>query len=172
MRIRALVICLLLLTASCSGGDDAAAVCESDGGFGTAADSAPTPPDPFPEGCVVLEGEEGESFLRVQLAEDDEQRQIGLMGREDLPEDAGMLFVFEEEVQGAFWMKDTLIPLSIAYIDSDGEIVDIKDMQPCEADPCDVYPSDAPYIQALEVNLGAFETMGIAEGDTVRLTEE
>lgn len=172
MRLRSVAICLLLVTASCGGGDDAAAICESDGGFGTAAASAPTPPDPFPEGCVVLESEEGETFLRVQLAEDDAQRQIGLMGREDLPEDAGMLFIFEEEVQGAFWMKDTLTPLSIAYIASDGEIVDIKDMQPCEADPCDVYPSDAPYIQALEVNLGAFETMGIAEGDTVRLIEE
>ncbi len=171
MRIRALSICLLLLTVSCSA-DDATAACDAEGGFGTAAASAPTPSDPFPQGCVVLEGADGESFLRVQLAEDDEQRQIGLMGREDLPEDAGMLFVFEEEVQGAFWMKDTLIPLSIAYIGSDGEIVDIKDMQPCEADPCDVYPSDAPYIQALEVNLGAFEAMGITEGDTVRLVQK
>jgi uncharacterized protein len=172
MRIRSLAVLLLLVAASCSGGDDAAAACETEGGFGTSTSSAPTPPDPFPEGCVALEGEEGETFLRVQLAENEDQREIGLMGREDLPDDAGMLFIFEEEVQGAFWMKDTLIPLSIAYIGSDGEIVDIKDMQPCEEDPCDVYPSDAPYIQALEVNLGAFETMGIAEGDTVRLTEE
>jgi uncharacterized membrane protein (UPF0127 family) len=171
MRVRVLLLGVALLAAAC-GGDEAASACEAEGGFGTSSETAPEPPDAFGEGCVVLGSEDEESFLRVQLAEDEDQREIGLMGRESLPDDAGMLFVFEEEIQGAFWMKDTLIPLSIAYIDADGVIVDMHDMQPCEADPCDVYPSDAPYVQALEVNLGAFEDMGIAEGDTVRLTEE
>jgi uncharacterized membrane protein (UPF0127 family) len=78
-----------------------------------------------------------------------------------------MLFVFGEDTDAAFWMKDTLIPLSIAFIDADGRIVTIHDMEPCTADPCEIYGSDAPYRTALEVNKGAFDEWGVQVGDVV-----
>ena len=68
--------------------------------------------------------------VRVEIADTPEERQTGLMGRSALAENAGMLFVFDQEQILSFWMKDTLIPLSIAYIDAEGRIVDIQDMQP------------------------------------------
>src|SRR5215212_9431253 len=70
--------------------------------------------------------------VQVEIADTPEERQTGLMGRSALAENAGMLFVFEQEQILAFWMKDTLIPLSIAYIDAEGRIVDIQDMQPLD----------------------------------------
>ncbi len=102
----------------------------------------------------------------VEIADTNEERQTGLMGRTALAEDAGMLFVFDTEQQLSFWMKDTLIPLSIAFIDSEGRIVDIQDMQPLDETP---HPSAAPAQYALEVNQGFFEARGIQVGDTVEL---
>ena len=109
------------------------------------------------------------AVVDVEIADSDEERQVGLMNRESLPEDAGMLFVFEEDVSFGFWMKNTLIPLSIAFADGDGEIVRILDMEPCEADPCTVYEPEATYRTALEVNRGAFADWGVAEGDRLTL---
>ena len=80
-----------------------------------------------------------------------------------------MLFVFEEDVDFGFWMKNTLIPLSIAFADAGGEIVRILDMEPCEADPCTAYEPEATYRTALEVNQGAFADWGVAEGDRLTL---
>ena len=65
-------------------------------------------------------------------------------------------------------MKDTLIPLSIAFADADGMIVSILDMEPCETDPCEIYDPGVTYRSALEVNQGAFSRWGVEEGD--RLT--
>jgi uncharacterized protein len=96
-------------------------------------------------------------------------RSRGLMDRDSLREDAGMVFRFPGQRQGGFWMKNTKIPLSIAYFDGDGRIVAIMDMEPCTADPCPTYDPGVPYSGALEVNQGFFERHGIAEGDTVRL---
>jgi uncharacterized membrane protein (UPF0127 family) len=86
------------------------------------------------------------------------------MERTELDEDAGMLFVFPQEQPRSFWMRNTLIPLSIAYIDSDGRIVDIKDMQPLDETPV---PSAEPAQYALEVNQGFFEARGIEVGNTL-----
>jgi len=91
----------------------------------------------------------------------------GLMGRASLPEDGGMAFVFGGQTSAAFWMKDTLIPLSILFWQSDGGIIDILDMSPCRADPCPVYRASAPYIGAIEMNRGAFERLGVEVGDTL-----
>jgi uncharacterized protein len=104
--------------------------------------------------------------VEVEIADTEAERQTGLMGRTILPEDAGMLFVFEGEQTLSFWMKDTLIPLSIAYIDSQGRIVDIQHMQPLDETP---HISVAPAQYALEVNQGFFEERGITVGDTVEL---
>jgi uncharacterized membrane protein (UPF0127 family) len=92
------------------------------------------------------------------------------MGRTSLPADAGMVFVYPEDHAGPFWMKGTLIPLSIAFYAADGRILRILDMQPCEADPCPLYDPEVPYRGALEVNEGAFADWGITEGDRLRIT--
>lgn len=123
----------------------------------------------LPTGRVLLGGEENEVFVDVEVAETPEHRETGLMGRESLPEDAGMLFVHFEPTTGAFWMKDTTIPLSIAFIGEEQTILEIIDMDPCDADPCPTYSPRTEYTAALEVNQGSFEEWGIEEGDTVTL---
>jgi uncharacterized membrane protein (UPF0127 family) len=104
--------------------------------------------------------------VQVEIADTDLERQTGLSGRTVLAEDAGMLFVFDQEQPLSFWMKDTLIPLSIAYVAADGRIVDIQDMQPLDETP---HPSAEPAQYALEVNQGFFEERGVAVGDAVEL---
>jgi hypothetical protein len=104
--------------------------------------------------------------VQVEIAQPDAERQTGLSGRPTLAEDAGMLFVFDQEQSLSFWMKDTLIPLSIAYISAEGRIVDIQDMQPLDETP---HPSVEPAQYALEVDQGFFAERGVAVGDTVEL---
>ena len=106
--------------------------------------------------------------VRVEIADTDAEWQAGLMGRTTLAGDAGMLFVFDQEQTLSFWMKDTLIPLSIAYIDAEGRIVDIQDMQPLDDIPPQ-YVSAEPAQYALEVNQGFFEERGVTVGDMVEL---
>lgn len=106
--------------------------------------------------------------VEVEIADTDAERQTGLMGQNVLPENAGMLFVFEGEQTLSFWMRDTLIPLSIAYIDAEGRIVDIQDMQPLDDVPPH-YVSAEPAQYALEVNQGFLEEQGVVVGDTVEL---
>lgn len=88
----------------------------------------------------------------------------GLMNRTAMGEDHGMLFVFPVEQQLSFWMKDTLIPLSVAFIDSNGRIVDIQDMQPQDLTN---HNSAKPAQYALEVNQGFFRKRGVEVGDEV-----
>jgi uncharacterized membrane protein (UPF0127 family) len=118
---------------------------------------------------VVIETGEGEVAVDVEVADSAGERAVGLMNRESLPEDAGMIFVFPEEHAGGFWMKDTLVPLSIAFADADGRILRILDMEPCEADPCEIYDPGVSYRSALEVNRGAFSEWGVEEGDRLTL---
>jgi uncharacterized membrane protein (UPF0127 family) len=120
---------------------------------------------------VVIETADGEEEIAVEIADTPEERARGLMGRESLPEDSGMIFVYPEPTEGAYWMKNTLIPLSIAFYDSNGEILRILDMEPCRRDPCPLYDPGVPYVGALEVNQGAFERLGVREGDRVELKE-
>lgn len=118
---------------------------------------------------VVIETGEGEVAVDVEVADSAGERAVGLMNRESLPEDAGMIFVFPEEHAGGFWMKDTLVPLSIAFADADGRILRILDMEPCEADPCPSYDPGTEFEGALEVNQGFFEEHGVEVGDAVEL---
>lgn len=120
-------------------------------------------------GRVLLGGEEDEVFVDVEIAQTPEQRQTGLMHRDSLPEDAGMMFVYFEPTQSGFWMRNVNFPLSIAFVDEDQTIVQIMDMEPCTDDPCPNYVPDREYTAALEVNKGAFEEWGIEVGDTVTL---
>jgi uncharacterized membrane protein (UPF0127 family) len=117
----------------------------------------------------VIEGAAGEATLDVEIAETPETRARGLMGRTSLPEDAGMVFLYPTPVDTGFWMKDTLIPLSIAFWDRDGRILEILDMEPCREDPCPVYDPGVTWLGAVEVNLGVFYDLGIRVGDRVRL---
>jgi uncharacterized protein len=118
---------------------------------------------------AVIDTSDGEVVIDVEIADDDAERARGLMERTELDPDAGMIFVYPSDVSGAFWMKDTLIPLSIAFYAEDGRIVKILDMEPCREDPCRLYDPGVPYRGALEVNRGAFDRWNVREGDRVRL---
>ena len=137
----------------------------------SAAPGTIAPSEGFDTAEITLTDGEEQVPMPVWVADTPALRQRGLMGRESLPPGAGMVFVFEADSSGGFWMKDTLIPLSIAFIDSSGEIVDMLDMEPCTADPCPVYTPDAIYLYALEANLGFFEDHGITAGWTADLDE-
>jgi len=91
------------------------------------------------------------------------------MFRKSLPEDQGLLFLFPQATGSPFWMKNTLIPLSIAFADQNGKILRILDMEPCPKDPCPTYYPGVAYRQALEVNRGWFARHGVKEGDRWRL---
>jgi uncharacterized membrane protein (UPF0127 family) len=97
------------------------------------------------------------------------ERRIGLMGRESLEPYDGMAFLWDEPVEATFWMKDTLIPLSIAFWDDQGRIISIFDMDPCTGDPCSSYGPGEPFVGAVEVGRGTFAMRGVAVGDTIDL---
>jgi uncharacterized protein len=107
--------------------------------------------------------------ITVQVADTPKIRDKGLMFVEKLHENEGMLFVFSGETYGGFWMKNTFIPLSIAFLDTDGKILKILDMVPCKEDVCPTYDPEISYHYALEVNIGWFEKNLIKEGDFVKL---
>lgn len=107
--------------------------------------------------------------VEAEIAEDEAKRRKGLMERTELAENAGMLFVYDREQSLSFWMRNTLIPLSIAYIGAEGRIVDIQDMQPLDETP---HPSAEPAQYALEVNQGLFEERGVEVGDEVEVPSD
>ena len=106
--------------------------------------------------------------IRVEVAQTPEERSYGLMGRKHLGKDEGMLFVFETEDTHGFWMKDTFLPLSIAFIAKDGRIVWITDMKPLTLDS---HAPPQPVLYALEMNQGWFSSHGIKAGDIVRFSK-
>jgi uncharacterized protein len=106
----------------------------------------------------------GSASLKVELAIDPGDQARGLMYRKKLGSDRGMLFVYEAEEHRSFWMKNTYIPLSIAYIDADREIVHITDMLPRSLES---HPSLQPCQFALEVNRGWFDEHEVDVGDRV-----
>jgi uncharacterized membrane protein (UPF0127 family) len=108
--------------------------------------------------------------VRVEVADNIAEQEKGLMYRKSLGEDRGMLFVYPAERELSYWMKNTYIPLSIAYIDSEGRIVDILDMKPLDDKPPH-YTSSEPVQYALEVNKGFFEKEGVKEGDRAELPD-
>ena len=117
---------------------------------------------------MLIDTDEGSHLVNVEIAQTDEQRQFGLMFQKELPANGGMVFIFFEENEGGFYMKDTYLPLSIAYFDVDGKILDIRDMEPCEEDSS-LYDPHTPYSGTLEVNQGSFEEWGVEEGDKINV---
>ncbi|MFZ9931589.1 MAG: DUF192 domain-containing protein [Chthoniobacterales bacterium] len=107
----------------------------------------------------------GDARIEAEVADDPDEKTIGLMGRKELADGQGMLFVFSRPQALGFWMKDTLIPLSIAYINAQGIIREIHDMQPLAEDSVPSLFGDLVY--ALEVPQGWFTQKGILAGDKV-----
>lgn len=104
--------------------------------------------------------------LMAETARTPEERAYGLMFRTSLQNDRGMLFFFETEEPVSFWMKNTLIPLDMIFLDSDKKIIHIeKNAPPCKNNPCPVYPSILPAKYVLEVNGGWSEKNGVMVGD-------
>jgi uncharacterized protein len=128
------------------------------------------PSEPFDVTTVTLVDPAGAAReIDVFDAHTPDRRRRGLMERTELPPDAGMVFRYPADSDGGFWMKNTLIPLSIAYFDADGVVHTVLDMEPCEADPCPSYPPGAAYRGALEVNQGFFADIGLEPGWRVEL---
>lgn len=128
----------------------------------------------FDTGTVVIESAADTFTLGVEIAQSSAQRSRGLMLRNSLHPDSGMIFLFEEEQppEGVFWMYNTRIPLSIAFIGADGRIGSIVDMEPCTSPYpqwCRNYEAGVPFTSALEVNAGYFREKGIGVGDLVTL---
>jgi uncharacterized protein len=105
--------------------------------------------------------------VQLEIAADPAARARGLMGRREVPEGTGMVFLYPEDVAEAFWMKNTLVPLSIAFVAADGRVVSVAEMTPCEADPCPSYAPAGPYRYAVELTAGAFPAAGIGKGAKV-----
>ena len=103
----------------------------------------------------------GMHLIQVQLAQDFEQRQIGLMWRKEMPQNEGMLFIFEQPAVQCFWMRNTLLPLTAAFVLDDGSIVNFADMKPLSDDS---HCSKKPVRFVLEMNQGWFAKRNIQAG--------
>ena len=126
----------------------------------------------FGRGEASIVGD-GHAPVEVDLliAENDEQRGYGLSFRRRLAPDRGMAFLFHGDTDAAFWMQNTVIPLSIAFFDANNIIINIQDMDPCrEGEACPTTGPNQSYRGALEVNQGAFATWGVEVGDTIVIT--
>lgn len=126
-----------------------------------------TPPAPVAGPRVVLP--DG-TALSVEIAADDQSRAQGLMFRDYLPPRTGMLFLFPEDGQFSFWMKNCRMPLDMLFIESTGRIAHIKDsVPPCPADPCPSYPSNVTSRYVLELAGGEARKLGMKVGDVLRI---
>lgn len=103
--------------------------------------------------------------ISVEIADDNEETAKGLMYRKKLEENSGMLFIFGNEEYQTFWMKNTVIPLDIIFIDKNSKIVDIKNAVPCKKEPCALYKSSMPAKYVLEVNGNFSINNNIKTGD-------
>ncbi|CAN5655314.1 hypothetical protein BH23GEM10_BH23GEM10_00640 [soil metagenome] len=173
--VRALVLAMFMITAC--GDDDAAqqtAQLADDGGAVADYPAAV----PFDTATAYLVTATDSITLRVDIADSDDRRAYGLMDRDALDDDAGMIFLYDVQQPGSsgFWMYRTRIPLDIAFVDGAGRIVAIRHMEPCpsrERSRCEElargYNPGEPYYGALEVNNGYFAEHGVVVGDRVVL---
>ena len=127
---------------------------------------------PVKQACLI--SAEQAIAITIEIARSPAERSHGLMERETLAEDAGMLFVYNDQRKAdhGFWMYQTLIPLDIAYLDRDGTIRAIHQMSPCPPDQgrdCPVYEAGVPFYLALEMNQGYFDNHGLEVGDQLSL---
>jgi uncharacterized membrane protein (UPF0127 family) len=126
---------------------------------GSAAPATPGPRVVFPDGTNIA----------VELAADDATRTQGLMYRDHLADDQGMIFLFPSTAEYTFWMKNTLIPLDMIWLDENRRIVHVAhDVPPCKADPCPSYPPNAQAKSVLEVAAGVAAKHHLSDGQTLR----
>lgn len=110
--------------------------------------------------------------FHVETAKTEPERIKGLQGRKSLGRDEGMLFIFETSERHGFWMKDTLLPLDIIWLDADKRIVEIiPRVPPCVADPCPVYAPKSTALYVLEINAGMAAALGIKAGQQAECEE-
>jgi uncharacterized membrane protein (UPF0127 family) len=141
MRPTPILLCLTLLVAPISG-------CASGGDW------------------VELKGKR----ITVEVADNDAERQRGLMFRDRLEPGTGMVFVHTDEEVIAYWMKNTKIPLDILYFDAQRRLVSVSHAPPCSlGDRCPPYPSTGPALYVLELNAGEAAALGAVAGDTLTL---
>jgi len=123
-------------------------------------------------GCAVGDAHveiRGHRFS-VEIADDNDERLLGLMFRDAMAQDHGMLFIFPDEAPRAFWMKNTRIPLDIIYFNRELRLVSVaENARPCRTQRCPGYPSAGPAMYVLELNAGKAAEMGLTEGDTLVL---
>lgn len=141
---------------------------------GATATTAPAPGTPMgfdrvAATAVAADGTVCE--LCLWLAEMPEDRARGLMNVTDLGAADGMAFVYPEPSTRSFWMKDTLLPLSIAFFDATGAHLGELDMEPCAAEPCPSYPTAPDFVVAVEVEQGRLAELGIGPGSTLELLD-
>lgn len=105
--------------------------------------------------------------IPIEIADTEEERTQGLMDRESL--EGGMLFIFEEENYLNFWMKNTLIPLDIIFLDKNYKILNIQNAVPCKEEPCELYPSAGKAKYVLEVNAGFAQEENLIVGEKLVL---
>lgn len=169
MKRTIVLFALVLLLAGCDRGFDTAAPEDRSSNRQQADKTETTATSDLR--TVTIDASDGEEVkVRVEIADSPDEQAKGLMNRKKLGEDRGMLFVFPDQQVRSFWMKDTLIPLSIAYIDSDGRIIDLQDMKALDDQPPH-YVSAKPAKYALEANKGFFEERGVEVGDRADLPE-
>ncbi len=131
--------------------------------FALAAALAPAGPT-----CVTPDG----TAIRLELAVTDEERAQGLMFRDSLAADHGMLFLFEADGRVPFWMKNTFIPLDMLWLSAAGEVVDLhSNVQPCRFDPCPNYAPAKPGRAVLEVNAGFASAHALRPGVLLRFRD-
>jgi uncharacterized membrane protein (UPF0127 family) len=163
----AVVAWVLAVSAGLVGGDDPAM---DDTPRTLALEGAPTTTGGAPARTVDyrLEPAGGPATtVRLEVAADPATRARGLMGRTEVPEGTGMVFLYRADVTEAFWMKNTLVPLSIAFVAADGRVVSVAEMTPCKADPCPTYAPAGPYRYAVELAAGSFPAAGVGPGAKV-----
>lgn len=112
----------------------------------------------------------GDRSFTVELATTGKEQELGLMFRDSLPEDHGMLFIFPSAVTRSFWMKNTRIPLDILYFDAELRLVSVvENARPCRVQNCPTYPSAGPAQYVLELNAGKARELGVGAGDRLEL---
>ncbi len=112
----------------------------------------------------------GGKTYSVELAETPEQQEKGLMFRDSMPEDHGMLFIFPDNALRGFWMKNCKFPQDMLFFDGDMRLISVQKRVPaCTVDPCPSYSSGAPAKYVLELNAGQADTLGVQSGDVFKL---
>jgi len=127
-----------------------------------------SPPQPS-SGLPTVKMQIGSKTFTLEVADDEETRERGLMRRDSMPEDHGMIFVFDREQVLPFYMKNTRIPLDIIFVAKDGVVVAVKQMKPYDLS---ITSSEKPALWAIELNAGAAATAGVKPGDRLDIPQQ